>query len=536
MNGSTIGGSINFNLKEAFFNCENTPSIMAYSQFGSVNNGLNNGLNVNLNNNKMAVRLAGTYRKVGNYYAGGGHEIKFTQYEKYNLQFNTVLKLSSNHSIIADLIHDKGINIGYAALPMDVSSATANIYSLTHRLLIKKLYKAVLESKVYYNEVVHYMDDTNRPETPIHMDMPGWSNTLGFYSKLNIEKQKHSFQTRIDGHKAYTRADMTMYPKNEKEMFMQTLPGNELLNWGCAIQYQYQLNEKFGIGAAYRQDYFQQIALDEIGILQWEGFGFDVSKPLKNWLHSGSLWIERKNKIINSKLLFASGARIASSNERLGLYLFNRADGYDYLGNYHLMPEQAFQTDFINNFKIKKVSITTTLFFHRINDYIYAYTLPNYSAMTIGARGVKTYKNIRFAHLTGFESTIGFKILNNIWYKTNMRYTYALLSNDMYMQQVPPLKILNTVRFQNDSMQLQLEHLFANNQNLINNDFGEIKTSSWHTFNIRFSYTKKLRNSILQMNVAIENIFDINYREHLDWGRIPQPGRNFVFGINYYLN
>ena len=99
---------------------------------------------------------------------------------------------------------------------MDVSLAEAFIGSLTHRTTIKKWNDAIIESKVYYNTVSHYMDDTKRPETVIHMDMPGWSNTKGFYSKFHYQKGRHLLQLRADGHRAYTRADMTMYPKNEK--------------------------------------------------------------------------------------------------------------------------------------------------------------------------------------------------------------------------------------------------------------------------------------------------------------------------------
>ncbi|MFA9214887.1 MAG: TonB-dependent receptor plug domain-containing protein [Candidatus Methylacidiphilales bacterium] len=536
-NGSTIGGNLNFQLKEAVFNTKNLPSVTAFLQYSSVNKGFNNGVSLNLNKNKIAFRLAAVYKNVGNYTDGGGLEVKYTQYEKVNLQLNTVIKLGNNNKLIADIIYDKGVNIGYAALPMDVSSATGKIAALTHQVYFKKFLNALMETKLYYNEVVHYMDDTRRPETPMHMDMPGWSNTVGFYSKINLEKKKHIFETRLDAHKAYTRADMTMYPKNEKEMYMQTLPGNNLFNSGLSITYNYKINKTYGFGSMVRSDFYEQKAIDNIGILQWEGFGFDVSKQTQNWLHNGSFWVKRNAKNLNSKLVLAFGARIPTSNERMGFYLFNRADGYDYIGNLNLKPEQALQVDFINNFTIKKIVFTTTFFYHHIYNYIYAYLLPPaYSAMTIGARGVKTYQNIEYAKLMGFESTIGFKLHNKISFKANLRYTYGLLNTGLYMQQVPPFKIINTIRFQNKLYQIQIEHFFAHSQNLINQNFGEVNTAGWHSFNARFAFTKSIKKSIFQLNTAIENLFDLNYREHLDWGNIPQPGLNFIIGINYYFN
>ncbi|MFN3446362.1 MAG: hypothetical protein ACK44D_11525 [Bacteroidia bacterium] len=51
-----------------------------------------------------------------------------------------------------------------------------------------------------------------------------------------------------------------------------------------------------------------------------------------------------------------------------------------------------------------------------------------------------------------------------------------------------------------------------------------------------FFLLKKVGESVFQLNLAVENIFNTYYREHLDWGKIPQPGRNVVVGLNYYLN
>ena len=39
------------------------------------------------------------------------------------------------------------------------------------------------ETKLYFNTITHTMDDTKRPVVPIHMDMPGWSDTYGFIPK-----------------------------------------------------------------------------------------------------------------------------------------------------------------------------------------------------------------------------------------------------------------------------------------------------------------------------------------------------------------
>ena len=70
----------------------------------------------------------------------------------------------------------------------------------------------------------------------------------------------------------------------------------------------------------------------------------------------------------------------------------------------------------------------------------------------------------------------------------------------------------------------------------INIDFGESKTSSWQIFNARVAFAKTIKTSSFQLNIGIENLLDLNYREHLDWGGVPQFGRNVSIGFNYYLN
>lgn len=155
--------------------------------------------------------------------------------------------------------------------------------------------------------------------------------------------------------------------------------------------------------------------------------------------------------------------------------------------------------------------------------------------MTIGARGVKAYRNISYADLYGAEAVYKYRLSRTLHYQGNMRYTLANLSTGLPMQQVPPLKLLNTFRYQTDSLQLQLEHQFAAAQHRINTDFGERSTKAWQTVSLRAAYTQTWKKYYVQWNVAIENIFNTYYREHLDWGNLYQPGRNCIVGINFIM-
>ena len=533
--GSTIGGSLNIQLKEASFNCKDHPQINFYTQYGFANLSKNIGFSLNTNSNKFALRMSGAYRKANDYKAGGDITILHSGYEKLNLNFSVAYQLNKTNHIIFDYINDNGSNIGYPALPMDVAFAKANIFSVTHRF-VSSNYNKVLETKFYHNNITHAMDDTHRLETIMHMDMPSWSYTNGFYSQYKIQLKKQLFNVRIDAHQAFTKAEMTMYPNNEKPMFMQTLPGNFLYNIGLAANYLLNIDSLKCIGFNIREDYNYQYVTDEFGVLQWQGFGINTNENKQNFLTTSSLFFQIKKGVFTNKFTIGYGQRLPTSNERIGFYLFNRADGFDYIVNYNLAPEKSIQMEFSNTIDKKKWNFNTTLFFHQIENYIYGYILNKYSPMTIGGRGVKTYANISNAQLMGFETAATFKLLKKIIYKGNVRFSYGLLSNGQFMQQVPPLKFVNTLRYQKNTFQFQIEHVLASSQKNINIDFGESKTSSWQIFNARVAFAKAIKTSSFQLNIGIENLLDLNYREHLDWGGVPQFGRNVSIGFNYYLN
>lgn len=532
---NSIGGTINFQLNEAQLNCHRTITGNAYTMYSTINNGSNTGLLINVSNKKIGLRLNSTLKTANDYKDGNNNNVAHSSYRKWNMHANTLWALHKNHQLITDVIYDRAWNVGYPALTMDVLTADAFIAAIAHRTTIKNWSLAQLETKLYYNNIVHLMDDTKRPETPIHMDMPGWSYTSGFYSKLNYAKQKHALELRVDGNHTTTRADMTMYSPNEKEMYMQTLPTNELLNLGGAFLYQYQWNKKYISSITSRWEHATQKVTSQVGIQQWEAFGFDVKNEITQWIHNNNITIARVDNNNRLQLSAAYGNRLPTSNERLGFYLYNRADGYDYLGDYKLKPEKAFQLELKETHSFKKLTLSVTGFYHQLTNYIYAYALPNYSAMTIGARGVKTYTNLSSATLLGAEASYMYTPISRFVWQGNARYTYGLLSNNQPMQQVPPLKWINAWKLKSEKWQLQLEHILAANQNRINSDFQERKTNWWQTVALRGSYTKSLKVGVVQFTAAIENLFNQTYREHLDWGTIYQPGRNFIIGITYFL-
>src|SRR5690606_4292557 len=117
------------------------------------------GLDVEYSGNRFYMNADGIYRKSDNYDAGNQQEVLYSQFEKFNLSLQTGFKLNENHSLDAHLIYDKATDLGYPALPMDVSLAEALITSVSHNYNNVEAFIENLETKLYFNTITHVMDD-----------------------------------------------------------------------------------------------------------------------------------------------------------------------------------------------------------------------------------------------------------------------------------------------------------------------------------------------------------------------------------------
>ena len=531
LEGSTIGGQISMKLKEPGFGANSKPHGQLAQSYMTVNNGYHSALALQQSFKKLAYRVNGTYRKADNYLAGDHIRIQHSGFEKLNTSVAVLYKLPKTQTLKIDYLGDWGKNIGFPALPMDVGRASAHIAAFTHQLEIKNSFFLTNEFKIYYNNIFHSMDDTHRSDAPMHMDMPGWSNTAGCYNEL---KGRNNFMLRVDYHQAYTRADMTMYPSNEPIMYMQTLPENNLKDLGLAIGKEFEFKKNQRITVNGRMDLYVQNAAKGIGSQQWQVYATDITQTKQNLLKNVNIaYSKRFKERTTGRLSVGYGERIPTSNERYGYYLFNRQDQYDYIGNLNLNPEQSYQAELLFKQEYKKIQYSVNVFYHHTQNYIYAYQLTGFGQMTIGAYGLKTYKNIDAAISSGFEATVKIQLLNKLSYIGNMKYVQATTESGTPLPLVPPFKLQEALRYVSGLYQVQIEHDCAAKQAMVNVDYGDKITPGFNTFNFRASKNTRIKSSVLQLSIACENIFDTHYREHLDIGSIPRFGRNFMFNVNF---
>src|SRR5690606_2932139 len=113
-----------------------------------------------------------------------------------------------------DAIFDVAKDVGYPALPMDLWLSRALITSVAYKQLFEEGLIRVWDSKIYFNAIEHYMDDTTLPENLVHMDMPGWSTTYGLVSKINLKRRDNSSEIQLNTYANLSIAQMRMYPQD----------------------------------------------------------------------------------------------------------------------------------------------------------------------------------------------------------------------------------------------------------------------------------------------------------------------------------
>ncbi len=531
-NGSTIGGGIDMKLQKSGFDKE-TFNVGVDLGYETNSNLRVASSEINFSNSKIFTNLDGIYRESDNYFAGGDKEVLYSQFQKYNLSGVVGVKTGNNGALIGTVIYDKATNVGYPALPMDVSLAEAIIASVNYvqDSISKTIQK--WDTKLYYNTITHIMDDTKRPDIPIHMDMPGWSNTYGFYSKMYAQKAKHSLLFNLNGYYNRSLAEMTMYPNdpNENSMFMLTWPDVRTLYTGIYSEDRFSIGSNKELKFTARFGIQNAIIGDEFGLNSLRIFYHDLEDSKTRFTYN--LASQYDMSIKNTKLLFSLGygERTPSVSEGYGFFLYNSFDNYDYIGNPYLKNEKAleFYTTINQSFNKFKVGAEASYFY--ISDYIIGITDPDLDQMTIGADGVRVYSALDYAYILNTSINVSYKPLTS-WTLTGMLgYNIGKDNNGNNLPLISPFSYRAALHFKKNLFDVEFNLNGASKQINFSSYYGENETEAYAIVNLNASYKFYFGSQKLYLKGGIENVFDTYYSTYSDWNNIPRMGRNFFVNI-----
>ena len=535
--GPTLGGSVNLQTQRPTFSVQ--PKWQGNLNLGyETNSQLKvGGALLQYSNSKWYFKVQATNRDASNYKAGKNREVLFSQYSKLNTSTVLGYAIADNKTIETQVIYDKATDVGYPALPMDVSLAEALIASIRYEVLPINPFLDSWETKLYYNTITHRMDDTKRPpETiAIHMDMPGWSDTYGLYSTVKATQKSHHLSATLNAYYNKSLAEMTMYPSNpeEKEMFMYTWPDVHTQYTGITLQDHWAITDQKSVQLSASVGMHLNQIKNKTALESLQIFYPDMARSQNRTLGSLAANYQIKKTQWSYGVGIALGTRAPSVSEGFGFYLFNSSDRFDHIGNPNLKNEVASELNGFLSYTSAAFSSKLTGSFFHINNYIIGAINPELSAMTIGAEGVKQYNNLSYAQLATLDWSSSYKFNNQWLVKVYIKYHYGKDSNKNYLPFISPLSYGSSLTFSKNRFQTSLE-LQANgtkdNNALL---YGEQPTASYAILNWSASHLWQLKENTLAFHCGVANIFDTYYTTYSDWNAIPRVGRNISMSLQY---
>lgn len=527
-----IGGSLDLRLRKVGFDNHafRQNLSMAYETNGHVQV---YGTDVALSSHRSYSNFGAFYRHADDYKAGGGQTVRYSQFQKINAFINAGHRLSDWDVAEMTLIFDRATDVGYPALTMDVSKAQAVITSLSYKHLFSW---SSWETKMYYNHIVHEMDDTHRPDVQIHMDMPGRSSTMGLYSQLAINGTRHHAVFNYDTYSNRLFADMTMYPGGAAPMYMVTWP--DVLTWcsGASVSDDIDITPSHHLRFSGKVTWQRQQILDDEGL-----HALSVFFPMMHdryYQITGRASVNYQLDLGHTRFSVGGGwgSRAPSVTEAYGYYLNNTADLYDYMGNPSLKNESAIESKLSVLWHPSSnwtVGFDANAFFFQ--NYIIGHVEYRLSPMTIGARGVKVYGNMAHAMIANatLSTTWDVPLIgeSRMSGRGSLTYSVGHDADNRPLPLIAPLNVNCDVAFSLKRFQLHLSLQSNARQSKYGQYYGEQPAEPWTICHLAAQYDCRHTT----WRVGMENVFDTHYSTYADWNHIPQKGRNVYASLNIEL-
>ena len=529
-----IGGSLDLKLRKAGFDND---AFHANFSAGHEWNGHVQvyGADVALSSHRTYLNAGAFYRHADNYKVGGGDEQPFSQFRKVNVFTNAGLRLAGKDMLEATFIFDRATDVGYPALNMDVAKAEGLITSLFYKHLFSK---ASWETKAYYNHITHVMDDTTRPDVPIHMDMPGDSWTAGVYSLLTTSLQsRHDLALNYDLYYNRLFAEMTMYPGGAAPMYMVTWPDVGTLNTGVALTDNMRIAGNQSLRLSAKVAWQQQRLNNEEGYHALKVFFPGMTDTYHQT--TGRIAVNYQFTIHNSRFTIGAGwgSRAPTVTEAYGYYLNNTSDRYDYIGNPSLKNESAIEVNTYYQLSIPNshlsIGLDANAFF--FSNYIIGQFETRLSPMTIGAKGVKVYGNISHATIANTSLTAEWQLTGHVHWNGRISYSMGRDADGDPLPLVSPVSWQTELQYHHQRLQVQATVKGNTRQSSFGAKYGETPANEWAIVNLSAQYQISIRHSAFIIRWGIENLLDKRYATYADWNHISQKGRNIYMNLTFAL-
>jgi len=514
--------------------------------FETISEGNKARLTINGGSEKINFYLNGGYKNFRDYKDAKGNKVPANYYaQDYSLKLGVNFTATQRLQFSARESRHK--DVSYPALPMDAQKTNTHIYALDYFAQTRNQIIPSIRAKFYVADVEHIMTNLTRPDRG--MDGLSDTETDNLGGRLELELKLFSLDRFYVGSEIHHlrmngirqrdgRPGTMMFGKHFEDVIWPQARNNHL---GIFAEMIKAVNSRVLLtaGTRFDADTYQGRNFDQSFLSFYPDSETDAD--FKNMsLHFGAEYSLSDENSISLKL--GQGIRSPAVKE-LYINRFNIGrDGFEYLGNPELKPEQNRQIDVAFSRTTEKYELKTSVFYSSMKNFISAKHDPTIAKVMKNVPGVKRIINLQSVFRTGAEVRFDYHFSPALLFSNSIGYTYAQNSSfNEPLMEIPPLEynMTATYNFLRDKGYLRLDGRWASAQNRISSSFAETQTPGFNVWNLSLSFN--LTNSI-SMKSGIENIFNKYYYEHLNRTlkytgmtgmHLYEPGRNVFFYLKY---
>jgi len=408
-----------------------------------------------------------------------------------------------------------------------------NLVYLTYENNIQSKYITSIRSSISYHRQKEGRKTQKSIETPMTQEIDD-VGTLGLSMQLNSLFRKHLFTYGIDLYFDKVSSERTfMYTEtgtSERDERGRYPDGARYDSYGFFFQDELHINPKWTLTPGIRFGYFNtKFTISRSGSRSGQ-----IQQDFKSITSSMGLIYKLSDRIyLNANVGQAFRAPNLSDLTKLGE---SKGNTYE-VPNPDLVPEKmlSFDTGFKLDFEDFKMQVST--YYASITDLLASAEANENGSPTIEINDivykVKAKTNIGNAFIRGFEASLVYNLYKFLSLQTNISSTFGQNTTaEEPVGGIPPLFGRIGLKWNKPTYHFDLYMRFAGKQDRLSTDdlddprIPEGGTPGWQTINVRTGFELWNAGNI---QFAIENICDTNYREH--GSGINGPGRNLIVSL-----
>ena len=499
---------------------------------------------------KFDVHLNGSYRDFGDYKDGEGTVVP-SSFRTTDYSLKLGINPTEKQRLQFSWRQSFGRDIDHAGLPMDSPFDDSFLVGIDYKINEISQKIASFSVKAFHSYVDHLMTNEGRPSfTATEASSPVEAWTTGGKIELVLTP---SINTRI-----YTGIDANLIDRaGDRTRIVKVMNGNvlptpktftdkiwqdaTLNNVGVFAEGNFKISENASVTTGIRADFIAS-SLDDPASDFEAFYGGSIDDVTETNISANASIKYHKNGF-QTQLAIGRGIRTASMIERYINHFNVGVDPYEYVGNPNLKPEinNQIEISFVKNFET--IEVGASVFHSFLEDYISAIvntSIPRKFMPTTPPVYAKQFINLDKASQTGVEFSFNVKASDNLTFTSDLSYTKAENKDfDEPLAHIPPFMANLGAKYDAENYWFALSSRLVARQDRISTSFMEEETPGFGTLDFRAGFNPFEGVSI---GVAVLNIFDKNYYEHLNFsyqnsntlsGKIYEPGRNFTTYLKY---